>query len=223
MGLNNLPTRANGQNVDETWFNRIKSALVGVFVPRTSLGVPEAEIGSVGTETYRWKKAFISSGHLFLGAIKMKYRYTSVSVPIDKGWMLCDGRIITEANYDAEHGAGSWVSHGVAASSIAGKYLPNFDAKYLRGVLGDATQTQDGNSAITTVGAASVSVGHTHSGGTMTSSQSNNATPSLLSVGDLSLIGVLASHTHNVTIDSHVQTVTLGPKAIEMNLYMRVI
>lgn len=222
MGLINIPTRANGQNVDETWFNRLKSALVGVFVPRNTSGTPETEAGSLGTSTYRFKKAYITAGDLFVGAIKFKYRYTSVTVPIDKGWMLMDGRIINEANYDAEHGAGSWAAHGVASSPIAGKYLPNTDGKYFRGVTGAVNNTQAGTVAITTSGSASVDPSHTHGSGTFTSGFATDANS--VQVGTIiQETGNDARHTHDVTITALSTTVNTGPNAIEFNAYMRVV
>jgi len=222
MGLINLPTRANGQNVDETWFNRLKSALVGIFVPRNANGSPEDEAGSLGTETYRWKKMHVASGDLFVGAVKFKYRYTSVTVPIDKGWMLMDGRIINQTNYDAEHGAGSWLSHGVASSPIAGKYLPDTNGRYFRGVTGEEFETQDGSAPITTSGQASVDISHTHGSGTLTSGFGSGATLKTDKLNGVNNI-VDMQHTHTASLTAHSQTITLGPKAIEMNAYMRVV
>lgn len=222
MGLINLPTRANGQNVDETWFNRLKSALVGAFVPRNAAGSPTDEGGSLGSSSYKWKKAHITSGHLFVGAMKMKYRYTSVSVPIDKGWMLADGRIINQVNYDAEHGAGAWVSHGVASSPVAGKYLPNCDGKYLRGVTGLVNDTQNGASPIASVGNATADISHTHGSGTLTSGFGSGATLKTDRLNGINNISDM-QHTHTATLTALSQTVNLTPSAVEINIYMRVV
>jgi hypothetical protein len=90
-----------------------------------------------------------------IGEIKMHHTFNG-AVPIGRGWMVCNGAIVNQANYDAEHGTGAYVSDNVGSSPIAGKYLPNFVDKY---AVGSANTTQNGSTAITSEG----NVGHLHS------------------------------------------------------------
>jgi hypothetical protein len=74
--------------------------------------------------------------------------------------MLCDGRQITQANYNTEHGADTWTTF-IGSSPLTNKYLPNLTGKYL---VGDTVTSQDGTSTITSVGwtANTANLSHRH-------------------------------------------------------------
>ncbi|OFZ54981.1 MAG: hypothetical protein A2428_03145 [Bdellovibrionales bacterium RIFOXYC1_FULL_54_43] len=130
MSTNRLKLRIDGQPMDVSWFNSIKEAISGALVPRhfeTSL--PTAEAANLGSPTWRWKRIYRRAGGLYAGCIKAKYDYAG-AVLIEQGWMRCDGRIVSQANYDAEHGAGSWAAY-IGTSPLQGKYLPNFATTYI--------------------------------------------------------------------------------------------
>lgn len=67
MGINKLPDRVNGEGFDETWFNVIRSALIGDIVPRNSSGVATDQGGDVGSTTYRWNNAYLKK--ILLGTV----------------------------------------------------------------------------------------------------------------------------------------------------------
>lgn len=73
--------------------------------------------------------------------------------------MLCDGRTVSQAHYDTEHGSGHWATY-VGSSPINGKNLPDFTGDKL--AYGVAATTQDGSSPISTVGADGFDIGHVH-------------------------------------------------------------
>lgn len=83
------------------------------------------------------------------------------AVPYVRGWMLCNGDVVNQTNYEAIHGSGSYAADGIANSPVAGKHLPDFTDRYPRGV---QSTTHAGNVAIPTVGAIDneVDVAHTH-------------------------------------------------------------
>ncbi len=220
MSLENLPARENGSNIDETWFNLVKRVLIGIIAPRNTGGTVEADAGRLGSPTYRWNNAFVTSGYLFTGALKSKYSYTSITIPVEPGWMLCDGRVINQTNYDAEQGSGAWVAHGISSSPIAGKHLPDFGGRYIRGVTGDTTNTQDGSATIAPSGSATINIAHNHGGGTLTSSTINNPATPGGSITDVE--NYVTDHTHDVTLDADATTASTGPLAVEMKIFMRV-
>lgn len=220
MSLDNLPTRANGSAIDETWFNRIKKILGGAVAPRNSSGTVEAAAGRLGSDTFRWRRAHVASGYLFPGAIKAKYKYDGVTIPAEAGWMLMDGRIVNEANYDAEHGAGAWDDHGMSASPIAGLYLPNSDDRFLRGITGETGSTQDGSSPILFSGNADIDIEHNHGSQPMTTTAPNGNT-SGGTKNDLEV--AIKSHTHTVSLLDDTTNVDCRPLAIEANMFMRII
>jgi hypothetical protein len=84
------------------------------------------------------------------------------TLSIPRGFMKLNGDVVNQTNYDAIHGAGAYVTDGIASSAILSKNLPNATDKYLTGV---ASTTQDGSAPITYVGNASnqVNLQHTHS------------------------------------------------------------
>jgi len=109
-----------------------------------------------------------------IGKVRLFHTYGSISseanlIDIPRGWMICNGDRVTEANYDAIHGSGSWAEDGVSSSALAlvdsgnGAYLPSMSNLY---AVGDADNdtSQTGISAITTVGNAGseVDISHTH-------------------------------------------------------------
>lgn len=56
MGLNSIPDRANGDVIDQTWFNTLKSVITGDWAPRNVSGVVQAVAGSLGTVAIPWLK-----------------------------------------------------------------------------------------------------------------------------------------------------------------------
>ncbi len=162
MGSDTVPQRYDATTILATWFNIIRSAINGDWVPRNSSGVATSEGGSLGTATYPWLKASISSGYFSIGDIKMHHTYNGAAA-IGHGWMLCDGRVITEAAYNTEHGASTFATY-IGSTALLNKYLPNFTSKYPIGV---AATTQSGSIAITSIGNVGHSLttaGHTHTG-----------------------------------------------------------
>jgi hypothetical protein len=156
-GTNNLPTET-ADIVQRTHVNKFKTALSGDLVPRDSSGNVGTNTAGLGTSTYHFTKAFITSGAFSAGDIKAHHSYNGAA-PIGDGWMLCDGRQVTQSNYDTEHGAGSWANF-IVSSPLLNKYLPNMTSRYL---VGKATTTQSGSSAITAVGNTSNTIDLHHS------------------------------------------------------------
>lgn len=159
MGTDTIPTRSDGTTILATHPNVIRSALCGDLVPRNASGEATSIAGSLGTTTYPFLKASIASGGWILGDIKMHHTYNGAA-PIGHGWMLCDGRVITEAAYNTEHGANTFATY-VGSTDLLNKYLPNFTGKY---PVGKATTPEAGTGAIAAVGNAShqVNLAHTH-------------------------------------------------------------
>lgn len=161
MGSDTLVARTNGQTIDETWFNVIRSILSGDIFARNANGVVESLSGNLGSETYKFLKAHIASGYWKCGDLKIHNTYNGLTgCEIDQGWMLCDGRVIAGSSYDVEHGSGSWNTY-IITSPLDGRYLPNYTNRY---IVGASATTQTGTSAFTTVGNAShqININHTH-------------------------------------------------------------
>jgi hypothetical protein len=218
MSVDNLISRVNGQVIDETWFARMKRAITGVFVPRdvTTLDASD-EAGSLGSSTYRFNRAHITSGYLSVGMMKYKYVYTSISPVLEAGWMLCDGRVVSEANYNTEHGANTWASE-VVSSPINGLRLPDFNNRYMRGVNGS---TQSGASPITSVGNGSLSISHAH-GTNYTTGAPNNAGVSRGSIAGVTNFSD-GTHSHTFTLTTQDPGGGLDPQYVLLKVYMRVI
>lgn len=158
MGANNLVTET-GPIIQLAHVNKFKTALSGDVLARDASGNVGNNTASLGASATNWLKAFISSGYWSLGDIKMHHSYNA-TVPIGEGWMLCDGRQVTQAAYDTEHGAGHWATF-VGSSGLLNKFLPDFTSRYPTGA---ATTTETGAGAIASVGRAGnlVSLTHNH-------------------------------------------------------------
>lgn len=110
------------------------------------------------------KLSLVAQSFLFKpGMIIPFHKYGSLFTSPGQGWMLCDGRQITSANYDAEHGAGSYDTYisPLINGSLVNRYLPNMADRYL---VGNTSLAQDGSVAFTYEGNAShqINLAHTH-------------------------------------------------------------
>lgn len=157
-GTNTLLSVPGGV-VKTSHVNQYYTAFNQDLVPRNSLGVPTDEAGSVGTDSFVFKDAHIKSGYWSVGDIKCKHTFNGL-IPTDQGWMIMDGSIINEANYDSQHSTGDWDNY-IGASILDGKNLPDMVGKYITHA---NTTTQTGASAITAVGNANntVNLQHAH-------------------------------------------------------------
>lgn len=238
MGSGALPTRADLDVMDAAWWNAFQDAIKGDFVPRdASTAVAGDYEASLGSALFRWKRLNVKSGHFSVGDIKYRHSYNGLTSP-GAGWMLCDGRQITEANYDAEHGAGAWAEQ-IGTSSLEDKFLPNLIARY---AVGKAATSQDGSIAITPVGNTShlINLRHGHqwyqnngAGSHDTVYDSNGAATTLSSTFTSNLSGnyywIRYAQQVNTTFNSAWSDKQLGtavniqPESIEAQPYMRII
>jgi hypothetical protein len=101
-----------------------------------------------------------ASSPIFPGEIRAFHTYNGI-FPIPRRFMKVNGNVVNEANYDAIHGAGAYVTDDIAASLILGRNLPNAEAKYLTGT---ANTAQTGLAPFTYVGNANnqVNLQHNH-------------------------------------------------------------
>lgn len=161
MGTNTIPTAADGTAIPASDHNSVQEAMANDIVPRNTSGVPTANQGDLGTSTYPFKGAEITTGYFFAGQIMPMHTFNGLLSP-GHGWMKCDGRVVNETNYNAEHGAGTWATY-VGSSPITSRNLPDLTGeKYLQGV---ASTTDDGTVAMPIYGNSTneISVGdHSH-------------------------------------------------------------
>lgn len=93
------------------------------------------------------------------GEVKMFHTFNGIlSVP--RGWMILNGDLVDQTNYDALHGAGSYSTDGVGSSALVNLNLPDMTGNaYATGV---AATTADGSIAIPTKGANTINLQHSH-------------------------------------------------------------
>lgn len=246
MSTETVPDRSNGQTIDQTWYNLLKSIIGGNFVPRNASGVATADGGTLGDSTYTWMRAYITTGYWSLGDIKLHHSYNGAA-PIGHGWMLCDGRQVTSATYNTEHGANTFATY-IVSTPFLNLFLPNFTSRY---PVGKAATTQDGSIAITAVGNVSNTsnlshahtVAHNHqyyhdvgSGGTGRTYDSSGAEtnvsnavssgPNLACTGtatNITRMGDSYTKTATPTTSTDLASANIQPDSIEVQYYMRII
>lgn len=242
MGSQTLPGRDNGQIIDEGWFEIFNSALDGDLVPRTS-GVATTLAGMLGTAALAWKRAHITTGYWKLGDIKAHHSYNG-AFPAGEGWMLCDGRQITVATYEAEHGVGTWATY-IGSTAASGLYLPvGTGSTFLCGV---AQTTQTGSSAVAQIGANTINLTHSHgvaahdhlmytdggsgangtdgAGAALVGSPVNDSFQQL-AIGGISrrVVGTLRTNSSSLQTSAVLSAAqAIIPKATEVEFYMRII
>lgn len=234
MGTNNIAARTNGQTIDQTWFNDLLTAISQDVAPRNSSGAPTDGAGNLGQSALQWLRAYIKVGYFECGDIKIHHSYNGAA-PVGHGWMKCDGRQITQANYDTEHGSGSWASY-IGSTTLLNKYLPDFTNKYPVG----GSVTQSGIAAITSVGNSGHSAptpAHNHkfynsipssspdqiydSSGSPTniSSGTNSGTGKGIPLSGTSVTPIASAWTASASAGS----MNIQPESIVTEVYMRII
>jgi len=189
----------------------------------------------LGTSTKRWstiysKKIITNIGQWQVGNIKQRYSYNN-TVPVEQGWMLCDGRQVTIANYDAEHSSGSWTTYigsSVGASPIANLYLPQLCNNYLP--IGASATSEAGTSALSTFGLVSTNnnitiAAHSHTYNISHTHNVISTTVSFISADYDVLYANNNSYSSGATSTSVTPAVTFDvtPKSSKVQYYMKII
>jgi len=236
MGNQTIADRADDTVTDESWYDVLRQVLSGDLYPRrASDAAPTNEGASLGSSTKRWRRANVASGDFSVGTIKWRLSYNGLLLP-SEGWMQMDGRQVTEAEYDDEHGDGAWAEH-IVASPLEGKYLPDMTNRYL---VGAASVGQDGSVAITPVGNAgsTVNLSHSHkwilSKATNANDQSYNAAGTAIDVSSSSMknankvVLFLTNNQKYQSVDMYTDkqlgtAVDIRPVSLEVLYFMRII
>ena len=242
MGNDALVTRANGgsNRTLAEWYNLFQRAISQDLYPRASSdGTPTNETASLGSAAYRWKKLNAKSGEFSVGSIKWRMSYNGLVTP-GHGWMLCDGRQIGKATYDAEHATGDWDSK-IIASILEDKYLPDMRNRYL---VGAAAVAQTGDSPITSIGAPgnlglahhhkiifsssninSVFVHDNYGYGAQLGGAFTNVTYGVHTGGNKGLTVNVGSGSNNPPANAHTEawSIDIRPESIAVLFYMRII
>lgn len=103
MSLDNIPTRANGAEIDQLWFNIVQSVLGADLVPRNSGGTVTDQAGGLGTATISWVAAYLmtlklraaTSGNIAtlkaIDTLTASLNFTlPASLPTNKSYMTID-------------------------------------------------------------------------------------------------------------------------------------
>lgn len=222
MSTESIPTRKPRQTIVQAWLNLIRSVVAVDIVPRATGGGPLANAGPLGSSTYKYKRAYVFVGYFGPGDIEFMYDYNG-TLTVPEGWMLCDGRQITESNYNTEHGSGKWATY-IGSSPLNNKYLPNLNNKFLQ----YGSNTQDGSSALTFVNNAGHIKNATHNHGTKNTSvfSTSNTVGGWTSPGSLYFQGLATdpvTHSHGYTANNATLNVSIKPESIACRAYMRII
>lgn len=229
MGSNTISVET-ASVIQKTHVNKFQTALAGDILARNTSGVPTDESGNLGSAAIQFLRAYVKTGAWVVGDTKTHHSYNGLCPP-GEGWMLCNGNIVNQANYDSEHGAGHWATY-IGTSPLNGKYLPNMDSRYV--CYRNAT-AQDGTVAITQVGNAlnAINLQHTH----VTPSHTHGfAHDHGIAAGtDFGGVGTgkayLTTAASTSTTDGTSPTInnslsasqSIAPDSIEFQLYMRII
>jgi len=222
-------TNAKAKEVNANFSNHRGTLLPIAESTATSLD----DTYDLGASTKRWsttygKKLVVDIGQWQVGDITQRYSYNN-TVPVERGWMLCDGRQVTIANYDAEHSSGSWTKYigsSVGVSPIANLYLPQLCNNYLP--IGASATSEAGTSALPTFGLVSTNnnitiAAHSHT-------YDFDHTHSTLTTDDLFPAGGDAYTANNifssfstVTSEKPSETFDVTPASSKVQYYMKII
>lgn len=232
MGNNTLNAAVDGTPIPASDHNEFVTALCGNVVPRDAATFVAGDLkGSLGETANRFKRAEIAAGYWECGDMKMHDDYNG-AVPVGHGWMKMNGRQVTKANYETEHGAGTWDIH-IVSSPLLNLYLADFTQNSGCFPVGAAATAQDGTIAKTSVGNANNTTSHSHTvaahthdlgnhthsgtGSTVSNSPGVNTGPTSPSGGP----STNTSGSASPGTDS--QTVNVKPESFATLYYMRII
>lgn len=151
------------------------------------------------------------------GAIRLFHTYNS-TVDVPRGWMICNGDVVNETNYDAIHGSGAYSEDGISSSNLLSKNLPDMANLF---AVGTNDTTQDGASAITSVGNtdSEIDVSHTHT----LSSHTHGPDDPADTGGNTAIVTTsLASQTFGMS-DELSSALNIEPESIDFLFLVRVI
>jgi len=222
-------TRMRAEEVNANFNNHRGTLLPIAESTATSLD----DTYDMGTSTKRWstiysKKIVTNIGQWQVGDIKSRYSYNNL-IPVNQAWMLCDGRQVTIANYDAEHSSGSWTTYigsSVGVSPIANLYLPQLCNNYLP--IGASTTSEAGTSTLSTFGLVSTNnnitiAAHSH---TYNISHTHSATTLLWNYVVVESIDSI-SRSYSASLDStssHLYpSIDVTPASSKVQYYMKII
>jgi len=128
----------------------------GVARPEPLVLLPRQQMGAVPYAAV----AITVPLSLSVGSIAMHHTYNGL-VGVPRGWMICDGAAISQANYDSLHGAGAWGTDSVESSPLAGKQTPDLVNRY---AVGTTSTTWNGTGSTPAVGNLrhTVNLSHSH-------------------------------------------------------------
>lgn len=239
MGAGTLNPAVDGTPIPANDHNELVIALIQDLLPRHSDYAVTDIKGSLGSAAFRWLRAYIASGYWAPGDEKMHKSFNGLVGP-GHGWMLEDGRLINQTNYDLEHGAGSWAIY-IGTSPLDGLYLPDYTKNNGVFPVGAPTTGQDGSTPFTTVGNASHdSAGHSHTVNSHTHDLSNHThglscgnitdTPGADNQPTRNVLGLTTGTRGPSTNTSGAaspgtdsQIINVEPEAFETQFYMRII
>jgi len=106
------------------------------------------------------EKLALSIRHAPVGTISMFHTFNG-ELSIPRGWMICNSTIVSESNYNSQHGAGAYAADNIAASAIIGKYLPGLSTEgaYVKGV---SNTTETGATTLSSDGQEFLDTQHQH-------------------------------------------------------------
>lgn len=157
MGTETIPLRKAGQVIQKTWINNFQEVLSGSFIGRFSNGIVQNNYGRLGTSAYKWRRHFVFIGDGGAGDVLPWYDYNG-DVLLPQGFMLCNGDVINQTNYDSQHLSGDWVKY-ISSSVLNGLYLPDMNGNFAMKTL---STLESGSAPITTYGSHTMNVAHAH-------------------------------------------------------------
>ncbi len=131
MGLGTLPDRADGQIINDTWYNVVKTALTVDFLSRDISGVVTDAAGNLGSLTYAWADAFLqrlrlrANGHLVNlippGGLAADYTLTlPVALPAQNVRLAVDntGAMFMSGAFQTSASSGAFVSASASYADV---------------------------------------------------------------------------------------------------------
>lgn len=216
MSTETIPDRTPGQTIQFSWVNLIRSIVSLDFIPRSLSGQPRANYSRLGSASYKFSRLHVQLSHLGLGDVFHFHDYGG-NVTLPQGWMICDGSVINESNYDAQHATGDWDKY-VVSSVLGGLYLPSTDLTYIKGKTGTL---QAGSAPITTVGSNTANMSHSHGSPITTSTNSGSTINTNI---PLTFYWATPSHTHSLTVPSGLSSAQdIRPSSTAVKIIMRII
>lgn len=168
MSTDTIPSRTNGQTIDQVWFNILQAVIGTDFVPRTAGGIVTDIAGSLGQSSFRWLNVYVQA--LVIGLLTKQVTINAASAAAPYAVHLFTGLPASNLPVSID-ASGNLTAVAITGGQIAAATITGSNVQNNISLTGKAVQENGLNVVVSSVNAGNsmaIIRGGVASGGTIT-------------------------------------------------------